>query len=254
MIPSNYHTHTCFDDGCQTPEELVQEAIRLGCRELGFSGHSYTPFDESYCMTQQGTEAYVAAVKAVQEKYKDRIRVYLGIELDYYAEIDTTPYEYRIGSVHYVKKDGVYLPIDDSKETQIENVNKFYGGDFYGFVEDYYKTVADVYRKTNCQIVAHFDLITKFNRDQTLFDPQHPRYRAAAEYALGELLKAPVTLEVNMGAMARGYATQPYPAPEILSRWLASGKPVMYAADCHDARKLLFGYDTYIKYIESFQP
>ena len=39
MIPSNYHTHTCFCDGKNTPEEMVLEAIRLGCPEIGFSGH-----------------------------------------------------------------------------------------------------------------------------------------------------------------------------------------------------------------------
>lgn len=36
MIPSNYHTHTRFCDGKNTPEEIVREAIRLGCPELGF--------------------------------------------------------------------------------------------------------------------------------------------------------------------------------------------------------------------------
>lgn len=254
MIPSNYHTHTCFCDGRHTPDELAQEAIRLGCRELGFSGHSYTPFDGSYCMTQEGTLAYIDAVKAAQTKYRDQIKIYLGIELDYYAQIDLKPYEYRIGAVHYVKKDGCYLPVDHDKEMFIANVHRFYGGDYYSFAEDYYALVADVYRKTDCRIVAHFDLITKFNRDQALFDPQHPRYRAAADRALDALMTAPVTLEVNMGAMTRGYQDQPYPDKEILHKWLAAGKPIMYASDCHDARNLLYGYDVYLNYTETCKP
>ena len=73
MIPSNYHTHTNFCDGKNTPEELVLEAIRLGCPKLGFSGHSYTFFDESYCMSQVGTLEYIRQVRALQEKYADRI-------------------------------------------------------------------------------------------------------------------------------------------------------------------------------------
>lgn len=254
MIPSNYHTHTCFCDGKHTPEELAQEAIRLGCRELGFTGHSYTPFDGRYCMTQEGTLAYIDAVKAVREKYRDQIRIYLGIELDYYSQVDTQPYEYRIGAVHYVKKDGQYLPVDRDRETFVANVRQFYGGDYYSFAEDYYRLVADVYRKTQCQIVAHFDLVTKFNRGQALFDPQHPRYRAAADRALEALLEAPVTLEVNMGAMARGYRDTPYPDREVLRKWLAAGKPVIYASDCHDAGQLLYRYQTYLEYINSCQP
>ena len=43
---SNYHTHTAFCDGRDEPEAIVREAIRLGCPELGFSGHSHVPFDD----------------------------------------------------------------------------------------------------------------------------------------------------------------------------------------------------------------
>ena len=82
MIPCNYHTHTCFCDGKHTPEEMVLEAIRLGCREIGFSGHSYTPFDGSFCMTKENTLAYIDTVRALQRKYANQIKIYLGIEQD----------------------------------------------------------------------------------------------------------------------------------------------------------------------------
>ena len=49
-IKANYHTHTTYCDGESSPREIVDEAARLGMAELGFSGHSYTSFDESYCM------------------------------------------------------------------------------------------------------------------------------------------------------------------------------------------------------------
>lgn len=245
MIPCNYHTHTHFCDGINSPEEIVLEAIRLGCKELGFSGHSYTFFDESYCMTQAGTQEYIAMVRALQEKYRDRIKILLGVEQDYHSLALTDEYDYVIGSVHYVKKDGCYLPVDESKEIQMENVRKFYNGDFYGFIEDYFETVADVYRKTRCQIVGHFDLIKKFNDAGDLFDPQHPRYQAAANKALMALRAAPVALEVNTGGIAKGYIKEPYPAGDILRQWLQWEKPALFASDCHNAENLLFGYDLY---------
>lgn len=251
MSPSNYHTHTCFCDGKNTPEELVEEAIRLGCREIGFSGHAYTAFDDSFCMSKEDTRAYIDAVHAAQKTYGNRIKIWLGVEQDYYAEESAQDYDYVIGAVHYVKKDGCYLSVDESKETQIVNVARFYNGDFYSFVEDYYETMADVYRKTGCQIIGHFDLVAKFNRDQDLFDPQHPRYQLAAQKALDALMDFPVALEVNTGAIARGYTAAPYPAKDILRRWLAKGKKIVFSSDCHSAEQLLFGYDVYESYVQA---
>lgn len=251
MIPSNYHTHTLFCDGKNTPEEIVREAIRLGCPELGFSGHSYMPFYESYCMTPDGSQEYMAAIRKLQETYGDKIRIYLGIELDYYSNAPTDDYDYVIGSVHYVIKDGCYLSVDESRELQLENVRKYYNGDFYAFIEDYFDNVADVYQKTRCQIVGHFDLVKKFNASRDLFDPQHPRYQAAAKKALDSLLSAPVILEVNSGGIARGYTTELYPDKEIVVQWLKAGKPVLFSSDCHDKEQLLFGYDAYENYIKA---
>ena len=245
MIPANYHTHTCFCDGKNTPEEMVQEAIRLGCPAIGFSGHSHTPFDDSFCMSLENTKGYIAAVRAVQEKYGDKIKIYLGVEQDYDSPESTEGYDYVIGSVHYVQKDGQFLSVDESKETQIAIVKQYYNGDFYSFVEDYYKAVADVYRKTRCQIIGHFDIITKFNGNGDLFDTNHPRYRAAAQKALDALLDTPAVLEVNTGAMARGYTAAPYPAKEFLSQWLTAGKEVIFSSDCHSAGGMLYGYDAY---------
>ncbi len=246
MIPSNYHTHTSFCDGRNTPEEMVLEAIRLGCPELGFSGHSYLEAD-SASMSPENTQAYIAQVRALQKKYAGQIKILLGIEQDYYSQEPTDEYDYVLGSVHFVKKDGVYLSVDHSKAIQTENVRRFYGGDYYSFIEDYFRLVGDVYRKTKCRIIGHFDLITKFNEDGSLFDTGHPRYQAAAHKALEALMDAPAVLEVNTGAISRGYTTVPYPARDILDRWRAAGKEIIFSSDCHSKDHILFGYDQYLK-------
>ncbi len=245
MTGCNDHTHTCYCDGKNTPEELIQEALRRGCPELGFSGHSYTPFDESYCMSQQGTKAYQEEVRALQKKYRGSIRIFLGVEQDYYSNQLTDAYSYVIGSVHYVKKEDHYLPVDERREMQIAAVNRWYGGDFYAFAEDYYRTVADLYRRTRCNVIGHFDLMTKFNEDNALFDTQHPRYRAEVHKALDVLLQEPVVFELNTGAMARSYRTIPYPDEEIIRRIRRSGKELLLSSDCHDASQLLFGFEQY---------
>ena len=249
MIPSNYHTHTTFCDGKHSPEEVVRQAIALGCPELGFSGHAPVPPGKGYGMTPENAESYKAEIRCLREKYAGKIKILLGIEQDYFSETSTDDYDYVIGSVHAVEKDGQYLEVDHTRDIFVENVRRHYSGDYYGFAEDYYALVADVYRKTGCQIIGHFDLITKFNEDNALFDTNHPRYQAAAHKALDDLLDAPVILEVNTGAISRGYRTQPYPAADILSRWLKAGKKVHFSSDCHNAEQLLFGYDLYEAHI-----
>ncbi len=253
MIPSNYHTHTVYCDGINTPEEIVLEAIRLGCSEIGFSGHSYTFFDERYCMSKEGTDEYKNEVKELREKYKDRIKVLLGVEQDYYSNEPTDDYEYVIGSVHYVLKDGVYLAVDESKDIFIKNVSEHYNGDYYAFIEDYYKLVADLYRKTKCDIIGHFDLITKFNADGALFSTTHPRYINAVNLAIDALKDAPVTFEVNTGGISRGYTAQPYPSKDILEELRHNNKRIIFSSDCHDADKLLFGYDIFLEHISEKQ-
>ena len=79
------------------------------------------------------------------------------------------------------------LTVDWTREQQEEDVKIYYGGDFYAYAEDYYKIVADIYRKTKCDIVGHFDLITKFNQDDALFDTKDERYRNAALAAVRAL-------------------------------------------------------------------
>lgn len=240
-IPSNYHTHSTFCDGKDTPEEMVLEAIRLGCPEIGFSGHSHTDFDETYCMSIEGTEQYKKCIRELAEKYRDKIRILLGVEQDYFSDASINGYDYVIGSVHYIKKDGAYLTVDESADRMKKDVANHYGGDFYAYIEDYYALIGDIYNKTKCNIVGHFDLVTKFNEDDSLFDTSHPRYIAASDNALKKLLATPAIFEINTGAIARGYRKTPYPEKRLLNIILQSGKTVVRNSDCHNKSYLLYG-------------
>ncbi|MBQ7974646.1 MAG: hypothetical protein IJ300_03045 [Clostridia bacterium] len=56
MIKQNLHTHSLYCDGKNTLEELTEAAIERGFSSIGFSGHCYTPFDSSYCMSIENTK------------------------------------------------------------------------------------------------------------------------------------------------------------------------------------------------------
>ena len=240
---SNFHTHSTFCDGKNSPEEMVLEAISRGCPCLGFSGHSNTPFDPGYCMDAVREQGYREEVRRLQEKYADRIRIFLGLEQDYYSSPAFGDYAYLIGSVHYVKKDGFYISVDDTPEIFQQGVAKYYGGDYYSLIEDYYALEADVVRKTGCQIVGHFDLITKFNEKHCFFDENHPRYRKAALKALESLVSSGALLEINTGAMSRGWKSRPYPDNFLLEQIGRLGGRVILSSDAHRKEDLLYGLE-----------
>ena len=239
---SNFHTHSTFCDGKNSPEEMVREAISQGLPVLGFSGHSNTPFDPGYCMDEDREKAYIEEVRRLQQVYRNQIKIYLGLEQDYYSAPADPAYQYLIGSVHYVKKGENYISVDDTPEIFSQGVENFYGGDYYSLIEDYYALEADVVRRTGCQIVGHFDLITKFNEKYRFFDDRDSRYRDAALQALHSLHSQGVLLEINTGAMSRGWRTAPYPADFLLEELGKLGGKIILSSDAHRREDLLFGF------------
>ena len=101
MMRQDLHTHTTFCDGACTPEEMAQAALEQGLDCLGFSGHSHTPMDESYCMSPQSTKDYFRKISRLKEQYRGRLTILCGIEQDLCGDLPVDGYDYVIGSVHY---------------------------------------------------------------------------------------------------------------------------------------------------------
>ncbi len=242
MIRKDFHVHSTFSDGKHDPEEIVLEAIRLGMTDLGFSDHSWTSFDESWCMARDRIPEYCSTIRALQKKYEDRIRIHLGIEQDYYADLSAGDYDYVIGSVHYVRKDGVYLEVDESAEIFEKNVREHYGGDYVAFAADYYELVGNLARKTGADIIGHFDLITKFNEGDRLFSTAEARYIQAARRAADRLLAHGKIFEINTGAMCRGCRTAPYPSASLQEYIRSRGGTFILSSDSHDKGTLMYGF------------
>ncbi len=247
MIDFDLHTHTTYCDGKNTPEEMARAALRAGLSCLGFSGHGYAPYDLDCCMTPEGAAAYRAEIAALRERYAGRLRILCGVEQDYWSDEDTSAYEYVIGSVHYIKKDGELLCVDSSPEQSRAAVGKHFGGDWYAFAEAYFETVADVADKTHCQIIGHFDLVSKFNEKERCFDERHPRYVAAWQAALDRLLPRGVPFEINTGAMSRGWRTTAYPSDEMIRSIRAHGGRLLLSSDSHSDSTLRYGFERYEK-------
>lgn len=239
MIKSNLHTHSTYCDGKNTPEETVDTAISLGFLSVGFSGHGYTPFDSSFCMSQEDTKRYIQEINNLKKKYKDKIEIYLGLEADLLSEFDKNTFDYTIGSCHYVTVNGKHLPVDDSEEIMKENVKTYFNNSYLKYAENYFEQVSKL-SIISPDIIGHFDLITKFNEGNKYFDENDKKYLDLAFCAIDTLIPKCNLFEVNTGAIARGYRSAPYPALPILKRLREKGAKFIITSDCHNAKNLDF--------------
>ncbi|MBR3330473.1 MAG: PHP domain-containing protein [Mogibacterium sp.] len=265
MQKFDLHMHTTYCDGKDTAEAMVLSAIENGLEFAGISGHSFTPHDQSYCMSREGTQQYIEEIRGLKKKYAGSINLLLGTELDRYSDTDLSPYDYYIGSVHYLfseegrkKREEIlarhagredrsasdaemealikfadWCPVDDYAEDLCRFAFRK-GGSCSGAGSDaeaagaaaliadpgerrermldiaelYFDTVGGVVAATGCDIIGHFDLITKFNEGwgfspagnvisrtrcgaaefvSDLFDTSDERYSAAWKRAIDRI-------------------------------------------------------------------
>ncbi len=241
MLPlSNVHTHTIFSDGADTVEEMALAAIQRGFVSLGVSDHgrSYDPVG----MAEEG--AYCAEVRRVKEKYAGQIEIALGCEHEAFTcDADLSLYEYVIESVHFLCSDGVYTQVDDSAAVLRRAIDRFYGGDPYAMCRDYFDRVNRSMLQPEADIVGHIGLISKFHEQQPLFDHQDRRYVRYAAETIALAAERDLLVEINSGAMSRGYRSAPYPYPEQLKLLKELGGRITITTDCHRAQWIDYGMD-----------
>ena len=72
----NFHTHSTFCDGKNTPEENVISAIKKGFKILGFSSHSTWPFPFGDSIKKDEFEKYIQEINSLKQKYADQIEIF----------------------------------------------------------------------------------------------------------------------------------------------------------------------------------
>lgn len=243
---SSYHIHSLFSDGKSSAEEIVNVAIEKGLAYLGFSDHGYTPYDDSYCI--KDTENYIREICCLKQKYKDHIKILLGIEEDAFALVDRNKLDYIIGSCHYIYKDGRYYPIDTSYQ-HFEQCFALFDGDELAFAESYYSHFCDYILRRRPDIIGHFDLITKYDEKNQSCFLQNESYKKIASHYVGIAAQSGCLFEVNTGAISRGYRTSPYPSEALLWDLKKLDAGIILSSDSHRAETLDFGFEETKSYL-----
>lgn len=254
MIKSNFHTHTVYCDGTNTPEQMVEKAIELGFLSLGFSAHSPMKFESEWTISNEKLPLYFEKIELLKEKYKSQIEIYNGIELDS-DSIDLSKYnfDYIIASVHQIHKNGKTYSIDFSKEELKRCVENEFGSDFIKMAQQYYDTFSRFIIEVKPDIVGHFDLIEKFNENGELFSNNTSEYKSLIEKTVIKITKSNPRqiFEVNTGAMFRCGNKMPYPSSCIMKVLKENGCRIIINSDAHCTDALNYGFDEALRYCKN---
>ena len=242
MIRANYHTHTVFCDGRDTPEELVRTALDKKFTHLGFSGH----MDPDIHME---LDAYVKEIQRLQRLYGKEIDILLGIELDnLYDPSCAGEAEYVIGSTHFLDVDSLEpMSVDNTEEIFARLCHEFYEDDYYRLAKAYYDLEARVFDRLHCTFVGHFDLVTRFNDTMQVLDETDRRYRMPALEAMEYLVSEDVPFEINCGAVNRGRKKELYPNRHLLKSLAEMGGRILISSDAHQKELLDGGFETAVE-------
>lgn len=243
----NLHTHCTYCDGDSTIREVIESALQNGFTAIGFSSHACTnyPFDECG-IPQDKVDAYFQELETVKKEYVGRIHIYAGLELESRVLGEERPVidprcDYTIGSCHFFRKAGKYYAVDYIPEEWLAAKKAF--GSTKALLESYFEELASFAEASSFDILGHFDLPTKFNDKDHLFDEKDEHYRKMALYYLERIAKTGKIFEVNTGAISRKKKSLPYPAGFLLKRLQELKAPIIISSDSHHKDTLSCYFD-----------
>ncbi|MHB1042050.1 MAG: histidinol-phosphatase HisJ family protein [Eubacteriales bacterium] len=230
-LPCDYHLHTSLCGHAEGDvEEYLAAAGRAGLAEIGFSDHLYQYFlppperDPGLSMAEDELPLYVEKVLKLRESGSP-LKVKLGIEADFAPGHEQTlagilaayPFDYVLGSVHYIEGWGFDNP---------EQAGGYAGRSIEGLFAQYFGLLREAAGTGLFDIMAHPDLVKKFGYrpggDLTALYDETARAFAGAG----------VCVEVNTAGL-RVPAGEIYPAPDFLHACFKYNLPVTLGSDAH---------------------
>lgn len=250
-MKTNYHTHTTFCDGKNTPKEMVEEAVKRGFSILGFSSHSLYPHAADWHMPAQEHKNYFEAIRSLAKDYSGKIKIYAGLEADYiptfacdfeWAYKQFAP-DYLIGSVHYLTGKKGFFTVDGPLAEVSEGLERVYGGDGKKAVCEYFDRQRQMLASQKISILGHADLVRIRNERLKFFDEGASWYKKELKATAKAAARAGVIVEINTGGIARGNIDDVYPSAEFLGYFYKAGVPVTFSSDAHNAAALDAAFD-----------
>ncbi len=105
-VKGDLHTHTEYSDGTNTPEEMIQAAIKMGYEYIAITDHSKSEHIANG-LEEKRLAKYIVEINKLKSKYSGKIQVLCGSEVNImndgsldYAKKILSQLDWVIGSVH----------------------------------------------------------------------------------------------------------------------------------------------------------
>jgi len=227
-LPADYHTHTPLcRHAVGEPTELAAQAMRIGLTELGFSDHSPMPEDDfdDWRMRQSDLPTYLAAVDRARHDHPD-LTIRIGLEVDYLPGHEAWiqqlaakhPWDYLIGSVHYLSESWA---IDNPQQ-----ISEWKHRDPTEVWAAYFERLTSAAECGLFDIIGHADLCKKF-----CFYPKQD-CTPLFERFLHAVKKQGAAIELNTAGLRKD-CHEIYPSPAILRLAKTIGVPITFGSDAH---------------------
>jgi histidinol-phosphatase (PHP family) len=234
---ADYHMHTPLcRHATGSPSEYAAHAKAVGLDEIGFSDHSPMPQDnwDSWRMNIGELDAYVASVRQAQQDHPDLV-VRLALEVDYLPGHESWieelasrhPWDYLIGSVHYVSDWDIDNParISEWRSRNPDDVWKAYA-----------ERLGMAAESGLFDVLGHLDLPKKFG-----FRPSQnplPWFDTVLQAARARN----VAIELNTAGLRKD-CREIYPAMDILSLAGKHGVSITFGSDAHAPSEVGSAFD-----------
>jgi histidinol-phosphatase (PHP family) len=219
----DYHMHTRLTDGTGEPADYARVAIERRLDEIGCSDHA--PLgnrDTDWTMKLKDLETYVGWVREAQ-KQLPQLSIKLGLEVDFIPGrqdwvrelAGLYPWDYFLGSVHYIGDWPVDRSAEDWKDQDVEERWR-----------QYFNLWTQAARTRLFDSLAHPDLPKKFNLRPTT------DFTAVYEDALQVVAEADVAIEISTAGL-RKLCREIYPSGQFLQIARRLGVPITLGSDSH---------------------
>jgi histidinol-phosphatase (PHP family) len=228
QLPPDYHMHTPLcRHAAGEPVDYARRALEIGLTEIGFSDHSPMSQDnfDNWRMNLSQLDDYVAKVRLAQKTFP-QLTIRLAMEVDYLPGHEDWirelaarhPWDYFIGSVHYVSDSWA---IDDPQK--LSEWNKRDSFEVWGI---YFERLTMAAESKLFEIIGHADLPKKFgHKPNQNCTPLYEKFLDAAR-------KSGCAIELNTAGL-RKECKEIYPSREILKLAFQKGVPITFGSDAH---------------------
>lgn len=243
---TDYHVHMIEtgDFSIEYLKKYIQQAERVGIRELGISEHAYFFKEAERILTNEWAEArrakngqkmsdYLALFRAAQQ---EGMAVKMGIEMDYIPGkeeeiekfIQAFPFDYVIGSVHWIDDWGIDLAIHRHLYDE-RDINEAYSA--------YFDQIVSLAESKLFDFVGHLDLIKIFKykpADQEFVEEQYDR-------AVKALAASQTSIEISTAGLRKPVG-EIYPDPILLQKCFDAGVTIVLSSDAHEPAHVGYEY------------